>query len=51
MAAKNNTVDVVRQLLVYGANPSIKTIAGKRASEMSDMPVVQALINNARKVG
>jgi len=31
LAAKNNHLDIVRALLVYGTSPSIKTIAGKRA--------------------
>lgn len=50
LAAKNNNSEAVRALLVYGANPSIKTIAGKRPYEMTDLPVIKALINNARKV-
>ncbi|CAD8166148.1 unnamed protein product [Paramecium pentaurelia] len=50
IAAKNNNCDTVRVLLVYQANPSIKTVAGKTAQDLTEMPVIKALVKNAKKL-
>ncbi|CAD8063507.1 unnamed protein product [Paramecium sonneborni] len=50
IAAKNNNCDTVRTLLVYQANPSIKTVAGKTAQDLTEMPVIKAIVKNAKKL-